>query len=83
MRHRGGGPKQGGENVYLSIRITNEMQGNKIKIFTHDLLAHLGEKRKKKRGYILQAVGQSESRTIAQRELANEQKKNTVNMNRP
>lgn len=31
MRHRGGGPKHGGENVHLSIRITNEMQGNKIK----------------------------------------------------
>lgn len=81
MRHRGGGPKQGGENVYLSIRITNEMQGNKIKFFTHVLLVHLrGEK---KCGYILHAVSQSESRTTAQRELANEQKKNTVNMNRP
>lgn len=31
MRHRGGGPEQGGENVHLSIRITNEMQGHKIK----------------------------------------------------
>lgn len=48
MRHGGGGPEQGGENVHLSIRITNEMQGNKIKkFFTHDLLAHLGKKNQK------------------------------------